>query len=149
MGYMFYIWIIITIIAVIVEIITTDLTSFWFAIGATAALILNVFVHDDYIPIQVLVFTVVSALSIILLRPIIRKKMDTPKIPTNADSMIGKVAIVTSPIAKNIQGSVKIEGIEWTAITDNDSFEVGDLVLIDEISGNTLKIEKYETEEEK
>ena len=140
---MFYIWIIITVVAVIVEIVTTDLTSFWFSVGAVGALVLNIFVHDKYIPLQILVFSVVSAFTIILLRPIIKRKMDTPKIPTNADSLIGKVAIVTTSIAMNVPGAVKVDGIEWTAVTESEPHDVGDLVEIKDIKGNTLTIEKY------
>ena len=148
MGFLFYIWIIVTIVAIIVEIVTTDLTSFWFAIGSIAALISNIFLHDNHIEVQILIFVAVSAFSIILLRPIVKKKIDSPKIPTNADSMIGKVAIVTEGISLNAPGAIKIEGVEWTAVTDDLPFESGDLVEIVKITGNTLTVEKYEKEDE-
>ena len=41
MGFMFYVWIIVMVLAVIIEIATTDLTSVWFAIGAAFALEAN------------------------------------------------------------------------------------------------------------
>ena len=142
MGWMFYAWVIVLIAAVIVEIATTELTSVWFACGAFVALILNLFLQDKLIPVQISVFAVVSIVSIFVLRPILKKKMNTETVPTNADALIGKLAIVTNPISVNYPGSVKIEGIEWTAICNQNSFEIGDLVEIVQITGNTMLIKE-------
>lgn len=130
------------ILAVLIEIATTDLTSIWFAVGSFFAVIANLFLHNDYIAIQVIIFAVVSILTIFLLRPIFRKKIDCPKIPTNVDALIGKMVIVVSNIELNKPGIIKTEGIEWSAITNNDSFVVGDLVEVVSISGNTLLVQK-------
>lgn len=142
MGWMFYAWVIVLIAAVIVEIATTELTSVWFACGAFVALILNLFLQDKLIPVQISVFAIVSIVSIFVLRPILKKKMNTETVPTNADALIGKLAIVTNPISVNYPGSVKIEGIEWTAICNQNSFEIGDLVEIVQITGNTMIIKE-------
>ena len=139
---MFYAWVIVLIAAVIVEIATTELTSVWFACGAFVALILNLFLQDKLIPVQISVFAIVSIVSIFVLRPILKKKMNTETVPTNADALIGKLAIVTNPISVNYPGSVKIEGIEWTAICNQNSFEIGDLVEIVQITGNTMIIKE-------
>ena len=142
MGWMFYSWVIILIVAVIVEIATTELTSVWFACGAFVALILNLFIKDELIPVQIAVFAVVSIASIIVIKPIVKKKMYVEKTPTNADALIGKTAVVTASISVNYPGAVKIEGIEWTAICHANSFEIGDLVEIVEITGNTMLIKE-------
>ena len=142
MGWMFYAWVIVLIAAVIVEIATTELTSVWFACGAFVALILNLFLQDKLIPVQISVFAIVSIVSIFVLRPILKKKMNTETVPTNADALIGKLAIVTNPISVNYPGSVKIEGIEWTAICNQNPFEIGDLVEIVQITGNTMIIKE-------
>ena len=143
MGWMFYAWVIILIAAVIFEIATTELTSIWFACGAFVALILNLFIKDELIPVQIAVFAVISVVSIILIKPLVKRKMFTETIPTNADALIGKIAVVTASISLNYPGAVKIEGIEWTAIcNDEDSYEIGDLVEIVEIKGNTMTIKR-------
>lgn len=142
MGYMFFVWIMIMIIAVIIEISTTDLTSFWFAIGAIGALISNLFLHNDLIPVQVSIFALISIICIFTLRPLIKKRMNSPKIATNADALIGQKVIVLSKIELNHSGIVKADGIEWTAITKSDEFEPGDFVKIVQIEGNTLLVEK-------
>lgn len=147
MGFMFYIWIMVMVIAIIIEISTTDLTSFWFAFGGLAALISNLFLHNSYIPIQVSIFTVVSIICILTLRPIIKKKLSNDKIATNIDSLIGKKVIVLQQITPTENGVVKADGIEWNAICKEQSIEPGDFVIIESVSGNTLMVRKEEREE--
>lgn len=140
MGFMFYIWLGIMILAIIIEISTTDLTSFWFALGALGALVVSIFTGNDLWYVQVIVFSVLTIASIIFVRPLFKKKFDSPKIATNIDAMMGKVAIVESAIGVNQPGSVKFEGIEWTAVTETINFEPGDLVEIVKVEGNTLTV---------
>ena len=148
MGVLFYVWIIVMILAVIVEISTTELTSFWFAIGAFGALIVNLFTHDDLIALKIAVFAFISIISIILLRPLLKKKLNSPTIATNVDSLIGKTVLVTATITPSQIGSVKIDGVEWSAKA-NESIEVGDFVEVISISGNTLSVAKIKMEGEK
>ena len=98
MGFMFYVWLIAMIVAVIGEISTTELTSFWFALGALFALVSNLFLKNEYIWIQVSIFAIVSIASILFFKPLVRKKMQIPKVATNIDALIGKIALVTSSI---------------------------------------------------
>ena len=143
MGVLFYIWLMIMIVTVIIEIASTDLTSFWFSIGALFALILNLFVQDDFVWLQILVFSIISILAIVFLRPILKKKLEAPNFTTNIYSMIGKKALVTVEIKESIIGAVKIEGIEWSAISDaEDIISPGEMVEICEVVGNKLKVKK-------
>ena len=147
MGVLYYFWIVVMILAVIVEISTTELTSFWFAIGAFGALIVNLFTHDSLIALQVAIFAFISIVSIILLRPLLKKKLSSPTIATNVDSLIGKTVLLTTSISPSQIGSVKIDGVEWSAKA-NENIDAGDFVKIIGISGNTLSVIKIEEEGE-
>ena len=142
MGIMFWVWIIVLVLTVIFEILTTDLTSMWFSLGAFVALLLNLFVQDDLWWLQIVVFAVVATISIIFFRPLLKKKMFNQKAKTNIDALINKTVVVVEPIALNSPGTIKTEGIEWTAISEGDSFEPGDLVEIVSVSGNTFTVIK-------
>lgn len=142
MGIMFWVWIIILVLTVIFEILTTDLTSMWFSLGAFAALLLNLFVKDNLWWLQVIIFAVVATVSIIFFKPLLKKKMMNQKAKTNIDALINKTVVVVEPIAPNSPGTIKTEGIEWTAVTETDSFEPGDLVEIVSVSGNTFTVKK-------
>ena len=144
MGFMFYVWVILLVLAVIIEIATTDLTSIWFAAGALFALILNLFVEDNLIWLQVMIFAIVSIASIIIFKPLMKKKFNAAVVETNANALIGKTVIVVSAISLHNPGSIKVEGIEWTAKTEEESFEPGDLVEIVNITGNTMLVKSIE-----
>ena len=79
--------------------------------------------------------------------PWVRKKKI---VHTNADSVIGKKAVVTEKV-DNIAGvgACKIEGKEWTARSDeeNTTFEVGEVAVIKEISGVKLILVKDKKKE--
>ena len=144
MGFMFYVWIILLVLAVIIEIATTDLTSIWFAAGALVALILNLFVQDELIWLQVMLFAIVSIAAMLIIKPIIKRKFNSETVETNVNALIGKTVIVVSTIAMHNPGSIKAEGIEWTAVTEDETFEPGDLVEIVSISGNTMLVKSVE-----
>ena len=82
----FWIYLCVMVISIIVEVSTVDLTSFWFAIGALAALIADL--CNAPVWLSLTIFSVVSIICIIFLRPIVKKKFDSATIPTNADSAI-------------------------------------------------------------
>ena len=144
MGFMFYVWVILLVVAVIIEIATTDLTSIWFAAGALFALILNLFVEDNLIWLQVMIFAIVSITAIIIFKPLMKKKFNATVVETNANALIGKTVIVVSAISLHNPGSIKVEGVEWTAVTEEDSFEPGDLVEIVNIAGNKMLVKSVE-----
>ncbi|CCZ85374.1 putative uncharacterized protein [Firmicutes bacterium CAG:631] len=135
----FWIYLCVMVISIIVEVSTVDLTSFWFAIGALAALIADL--CNAPVWLSLTIFSIVSIICIIFLRPIVKKKFDSATIPTNADSAIGKIVIVSTKITLDHPGEVKYEGIVWTAVTEKQTFEVGEKVKIIRIEGNKLIVE--------
>ena len=126
---------------VFIEIITVNLVTIWFALGAVAAIITTFF--TDSIVIQTVVFIVVSIISLLATKPIM-KKFKTFKItPTNSDRVIGKMGEVTIKIGKNSYGEVNIFGNTWTAMSDNP-IDVGKKVKVLAIEGVKLIVEEEE-----
>ena len=76
-----------------------------------------------------------------------KKKLSSPTIATNVDSLIGKTVLLTTSISPSQIGSVKIDGVEWSAKA-NENIDAGDFVKIIGISGNTLSVIKIEEEGE-
>lgn len=112
-------WLAIFILFVLVELVTTNLVTIWFAIGAIFAGITAVITPNIYI--QICVFIVISLIALILTHPFL-KQMHLKSISrTNADMVIGKEGIVTQKITKLNSGMVKINGILWTAILEEKS----------------------------
>ena len=64
-------WFIAFVILLLIELVTVNLVTIWFAIGAVAAIITTIF--TDSIMIQSIVFIVVSVLSLFITKPLIKK----------------------------------------------------------------------------
>ena len=129
------VWLVLTVVFLVTEAATVTVVSLWFAAGSLAALAAAL-MHGP-IWLQTLVFLITSAISLTALRPLVRKYL-TPKLtPTNIDSVIGSVGIVTAPI-DNIAaaGQVKLNGMEWTARSASGSpIETGTKVKVERIEG--------------
>ena len=133
------IWAGLVVVFLVIEAATVGLASIWFALGAAAALILA-FIAPDTIAWQVVLFIAVSALTIVLTRPLAKKYVNARIKPTNADRVIGKTARVTSRI-DNVAGigEVSVDGRLWSARSDeDDTIEEGTLVTVRSISGVKL-----------
>ncbi len=131
------IWLIITVILIVVEIITLGLTSIWFAGGAFVAGLISL--TGAHWLVQLLVFAVVSTLLFVFTRPFAAKHL-----MKNVDSLIGKEGIVKQEINNlEAQGVVKLSGMEWSARSADDSkIAAGEKVLVQSIDGVKLIVTK-------
>ncbi len=140
---MFAAWFITFIVLLFIEIITVNLVTIWFAIGAVAAMITAHF--TDSLLIQIIVFTVVSAIVLLFTNPIAKKLRKLDVEATNYDRVIGKEAVVTKKISKNEYGEVKVLGNYWTA-SSNEKIEEDEKVIVKGIDGVKLIVVKKEEE---
>ena len=86
-------WVLAVIFFVILEGVSVQLTSIWFAVGAVVSLLLSFFIGSIWA--QIWVFLIVSFLCLLAVRPL-AKKYFAPQShkPTNVDSLIGREAVV-------------------------------------------------------
>lgn len=135
-----FIWAFMAIALVILEIVTVALVSIWFAVGAFAAFLTAVFTDSFWI--QLVVFAVVSALTLVCTRPFVKRFLRTRKTPTNADSLIGKECIVVETVGANASGRVRQGDVYWTATASDatECFVPGERVVIAAIVGNRLTV---------
>lgn len=121
-------WLILLVAFAIVEGVTVSLVSVWFIGGAAAALIAALCGAEVWL--QVVLFFGVSIVLLLCLRPLSKRLLKQKKVATNADSNIGKEAIVTEKI-DNLQGkgAVKIAGVEWSARSEDGSVIEKDAVV--------------------
>lgn len=130
-----YFWVALMILFCAVEGATVQLVTIWFAAGALAAGLVQL-CHGAFW-LQVVVFLVVSAGLLALLRPLVRKHLNPKKMPTNVDSIIGTRGVVTVDIDNiTAQGQVKLGALEWSARSATDSpIPAGTVVQVDRIEG--------------
>ncbi len=137
------VWLIILVLLVVIELLTMGLTTVWFAGGALAATLASLLGLP--LLIQIILFLVVSGLLLFFTRPIAVKYFNKDRVRTNAESMVGRQAIVVSEI-DNLQGigQVNVGGMEWSARTrdENITLPVGAVVVVLAIDGVKLIVEE-------
>lgn len=142
------IWLALLIVFAITEGVTVALVSIWFMGGALAALIAALCGAELWV--QVVLFFAVSILLLLCLRPLSKRLIKQKKVATNADSNIGKEAVVTERI-DNLQGSgaVRISGVEWSARSaDGSEIKKGAVVRVLRIEGVKVCVERADTNNE-
>ncbi len=146
-SYITIAWLALLIILLIIEIITVGLTSIWAAGGALAALILNIL----GIPLagQIIVFFVVTFVLLYFTRPFAVKYINTQRVKTNYEGIIGKTIRINETVDNISQtGTAVVNGQEWTvrAEKDGDILEPDTLAKVVNIAGVKLIVRKYEEE---
>ena len=114
-------WIIISIICLILELSSGDFFIMCFAIGAAASsLLAGCGLSMTW---QIVAFAIVSALSLLLVRPALIKKLHQPHRErlSNAEAMIGQEGRVSEDIESNGYGRVAIDGDDWKACSSDGS----------------------------
>ena len=95
------------------------------------------------IALQVVLFFAVSVILLYFTRPIAVKYFNKDRIKTNAESLVGRQAIVISEI-DNLQGigQVTVGGQEWSArsVEDDVKLPVGTVVDVMAINGVKLMV---------
>ena len=124
------------------EALTVGLTSIWFAAGSLAALICSL--AGGGMALQIILFFVVSTLSLAALRPIAQKYINSKVEATNVDSIIGRQVLVTEKISNlKATGTVQINGLTWSARSaDNSDIPIGTPVRILRVEGVKVFVEK-------
>lgn len=138
-----WVWLGVTIAAIVIEASTLALVAVWFIPSALISLVLSLLRLPLWL--QVPLFLALSVAQMIFLKPFMKKVLKVKYSPTNADTVIGKTGTVIEKI-DNIAGTgaVKADGKVWTARSSDDSITIdeGSLVCAVEIRGVKLICKK-------
>lgn len=129
------VWLVLMLVFLIAEGATAAMVSLWFVLGSLAALITSLLGGEVWL--QFVVFFLVSAVSLALLRPLTRKFVNPRITSTNVNALPGTKGLVSEAI-DNVrgQGQVKLSGVAWTArSSDGQPIPEGALVRVDRIEG--------------
>ena len=135
------VWLIIFILTLVVEALTTSLVSIWFSIGALGGFITS-YITDNTL-IQIIVFVIVSVIALFVTKPIIKKYFKRNIIKTNCNELIGKSALVIEEITDKNMGKVKVDGQIWSALNkDKGTIDADSEVEVLSIVGVKLIVRK-------
>lgn len=131
-------WAVMLVVLLIVEAVTAQMVTVWFALGAAGAIVAQL-LHAP-VWLEWVIFVAVSAAALIATRPLVKKITAAKVQPTNADRCIGSTAIVIEEI-NNIEGKgqVSVNGTVWTARSaDETVFKKDEKVIVEKIEGVKL-----------
>ena len=135
-----YVWLILFLVFLGLEIITTGVFFFLcFSTGALFSMLCSLL--GASFQTELIVFCAVSLGSILLIRPLFKRYFAKKKIETNVDSLIGAPAIVVEKIKANGTGKIKIAGEIWLAVA-KEEIDFGDNVVIESVQGTKLIVRK-------
>ena len=130
------IWLILSGLFLVLEIVTVGFLVFWFAIGAFIAMLVSFFTENAII--QTLVFLISSTALLFITKPFVNKvTFKDSSIKTNAFKIEGKLAKVIKDIDPiEGKGQIKINGEIWSAKSYNDTYISTDTdVIIEKLDG--------------
>ena len=137
-----YVWLAVTAFALIIEFVTADMVTIWFAGGGLVAMILAACGLEWYVHVPV--FIVVSFAAMLVFRKMVIEKLGKGEVKTNAETAVGKDFTLISPISFGQAGSIKINGVVWNAVGENEDevIDAGSIVTIKAIKGNKYIVKK-------
>ncbi|AEH51275.1 NfeD family protein [Pseudothermotoga thermarum] len=139
----FVVWLILGVLLVIGEILTPTFFLLWFAIAAFVTSAVSTMFGTL---VQLLTFIAVSAILVILTRPLAKKLVKQEPRKIHIDEIIGKIATVVETIDNKAgKGLVKIQGDIWRAYSEDDTvIEEGKKVQVLKVEGAHVVVRKVE-----
>ena len=138
-----WIWLGVVCCSAVIEFMSLQMVSIWFVAGGIVALILAIIGGID-LWIQIVVFIALSMILLLSFRKMALKYLlRNTNTKTNVDSILGKETRLIDAISLDNTGSVKINGVVWTAIAESDDISIPEntLVIVKEIRGNKLVVQ--------
>ena len=138
-------WLLAAIGVVVLEAMTLNLVSIWFAVGSAAALLSCLLVQS--FRVQAAVFIAVSALCLLAFTPP-SARLRMPPTATNGDRARGREAVVRTSVSAEATGRVRLDGVDWNArcATPGDTLAPGQSCRVAEIHSTLLIVEPVLTE---
>ena len=135
-------WTLVCVVALILEVSSGTFYLMCFAIGAVGAVVVSLMGTPLWL--QVLVFSVISAVSVFCVRPLLVKCLHLVQKErlSNASALVGRQGVVIEPISAERPGYVRVDGDEWRAVTaDGTMIERGVNVRITAMNSIVVTVE--------
>jgi membrane protein implicated in regulation of membrane protease activity len=112
----------------------------FFGIGALAVGLLALLGIVTALPVQFLLFTVISVAALAILRGQVQSRVKTPP-SSNVDSLIGDLAIPQERLSPGVVGRVEVRGSTWSARNTSDvTLDQGQRARVAAVDGLTLAV---------
>ena len=129
-------WIIVAIVVIAIDIVTSSFIFMWFSIGALVAIILSLI--GVSVTWQIVAFLIIGVATVSIGYPWAKKKFkaDVNHVKTMEQNYIGMVMTAEEDMGET--SKIKVSGIYWTAYNKGKVIEKGQEYIITGIEGNKL-----------
>ncbi len=144
--YMVWIWLAVFVFTLIIEAFTLDFVSIWFSVASLLTMFVSMFDGVEFW-VEIIIFSVISVAAVLCTRPLIKKLTDRTSRKTNTDDFVGKRVKAVTDITKYDAGTVKLNGIEYTAILMEESdvtIPADTIVEVIALKGNKVVVKEIE-----
>ena len=136
------IWLIVGLVMLLAELVSVMLVFVFFAIGALATSLLTVVGILPTTESQILAFSGISLISLLVLRSHARQLLERRSHPEYHE-FVGETAMVIRDIPDNGEGRIYYRGAEWKAISEHHHIiPAGSKVVIKKTEGIVLIVEE-------
>ena len=133
-------WLVLAVVSAIVEVSIPHFGLVFVAIGAVGAAAAAALALT--LPVQIIVFCVVLAVSVPTLRPWLVATLDSRGVPSRTEQLIGKEGIVTKDIDPTAGGGrVNVGGEDWAA-RSSEQIAAGTRVRVAGADGIVLEVRR-------
>ncbi|MEZ5524427.1 MAG: NfeD family protein [Pseudomonadales bacterium] len=147
LNLLYWHWLVLGMGLIMIEIVLPSFVSLWFGAGALLVGVLLLFLPELPIWLQLLIWTIASvAFTGLWFKYLKPKSIDKTKAGLSREAIVGQTAQVISTPLENKRGELRFStpimgSEEWSFICDQP-VAVGDRVVVQDVSGNTLIVTK-------
>lgn len=134
------IWIIISVVCLVIDFLTSGFMFVWFTIGGIGAIIALSLGYSFIV--QISVFVIVTGISYAIGYPFAKRILTQkiPKTPTMEENFIGRIITADKDIKE--KEKIKVDGIYWTVKNEGQYISKNEKFKIIGLEGNKLVIKK-------
>ena len=142
MEHALLLWIVTCVSFTLLEAFTQQFVSIWFLAGSIVAMIASYFGLN--FEGQCILFILVSLVTLIAFRPMAKRFIQGNIVPTNSDTNLGQMAIVTKDFDElSLEGRILVNDMDWAAKSiDGVVYLKGEKVIVDRIEGVKCLVRK-------
>jgi len=141
-----WLWAILGLVLLSIELLTGTFYILWFGIAALCVTLMLGLHPDASLSVQLLAFSVLSLTTLAIWRARYRQARPGSQVGQSRDDTIGKVGKVTQAVSASQQGMIRftvpvMSSREWT-ILSNDAIAVDEEAEVIGIEGNYLRVKR-------
>ena len=138
-----WIWILVGFALLAIEAAVSMVGIGFFGVGAMVVALVVALGFADRLWVQLLLFTVISVLLLVLFRQPIIRKLRGENRDVDVDPMVGESAVALEEIAANQLGRAEMRGAPWTARNVGEQpISRGQRCRVERVEGITLEIRR-------